>query len=97
MALSCQLSCSKKRIPILSILDTGGACHDALYGSDNAENMRTHDLQNFALYLLCMETISYSFAHYKTSSVKPESESTMQNYKGYKYPQKVQQHEHAIL
>ena len=70
MALSCQLSCSKKRIPILSILDTGGACHDALYGSDNAENMRTHDLQNFALYLLCMETISYSFAHYKTSSVK---------------------------
>ena len=51
---------AKKRIPILSILDTGGACHDALYGSDNAENMRTHDLQNFALYLLCMETISYS-------------------------------------
>ena len=50
---------AKKEFPFfLSLILAGGVGHDALYGSDNAENMRTHDLQNFALPL-CLD--SYSF------------------------------------
>ena len=47
-----------------------------------------------SIFVAFLENMNFKF----NGTYVTRTESTMQNYKGYKYPQKVQQqHEHAIL